>query len=468
MTLMINAITVTQTKTFSKKNLSKKISALLLLALLAACETGTPNNVLPSGTPTPGSTPTPAPGSTPLPTAKVQVQLQIQNGSSQMVSGAVVSVTSPTQPTLKLTTDASGKVTFPDLRQDGEYSFEVTAPGYESASRKANLGQLATQGQKELLLAIVLSPLNTSLRGRVLDNAGRPVAGATVFDARQSVTTDSEGRFQIGYSSASDVRLAISKSGFQPLSRAVSVQAGQHQDLGDLALSPKSGPLRLGLDASHSSLGLAGTAGLSRYAALQTAIGTQGFQVQTVTSGLLDQLDELDVLMILSPSTAFSVEEIGAIQAFVLSGRKLVITGEWAGFTGFDGAAVNQLLSPLNVQFGLDTLRENSSGFLNVASFQSHPVTNGLTQLKLYQTGSVRLGQATTAGDLIARTSSNSFQIADNSGSFGVVCAAPYGAGKVVLVGDTSLWSSEDSDGNGKANLDEADNRKLLQQLLSW
>ena len=40
--------------------------------------------------------------------------------------------------------------------------------------------------------------------------------------------------------------------------------------------------------------------------------------------------------------------------------------------------------------------------------------------------------------------------------------------GKVIAVGDTSMWSNEDSDGNGTANFNEADNRKLLQQILSW
>ncbi len=444
------------------------LSALLLSALLVACTDPVSPDANPSASPNPGSSNSPGPGSTPLPTAKVQVQIQIQNGSSQMIAGAVVSATSPTQPTVKLTTDASGRVNFPELRQGGEYTFEVTAPGYEAASRKANLGQLATQGQKELLLAIVLSPLNTSLRGRVLDSNSRPVVGASVFDSRQTVTTDNEGRFQFGYSAASDVRLAISKAGFQPLSRSISVQSGQHQDLGDLTLATKTGPLRLGLDATHSPLGQAGTAGLGPYAGLQSAITATGFQVETLTGNLLDQLDNLDVLLILSPASSFSVEEIGAIQAFVLSGRKLIVTGEWAGFAGFNGSAVNQLLMPLNVQFGLDTLRENSSGFLTVGGFQAHPVTTGLSQLKLYQSGSVRLGASATTGDLIARTSSNSFQIADNSGSFAVICAAAYGAGKVVLVGDTSLWSNEDSDGNGKANLDEADNRKLLTQILSW
>ena len=442
---------------------------LLLAALLAlsACESVDVPNTPVDPSANPSSTPNPI--QTPIlttPAVLVQVQIQIQTVSGQVISGAEVSLSSPSQPTLRQSTDASGRTTFRDLRNDVEYTLDVNAQGFEAASRRANLAQLATQGQKQLLLAIELNPVSASLKGRVIDSSGAPVVGATVFDTRQSVSTDSLGRFTLGYSSGGDLRLAISKTGFQASSRTISIQPNTHQDLGDISLTRRSGPLQLGIDLSHGSLGQSADATLNSYTSLQNAIVTEGLQVRTLASSLLDQLDQLDVLMILSPSTNFSVEEIGAIQAFVLSGRKLIVSGEWAGFAGFDGQAANLLLTPFNIQFGLDTLRESDSGFLNVRSFSSHPITTGLNQLKLYQSGSVKL--AASQGDLLARTASGSFQIAANTGSFAVLAATAYGSGKVVVLGDSSIWSNQDSDGNGTANFDEADNRKLLQQILNW
>ncbi|MEZ0374256.1 MAG: DUF4350 domain-containing protein [Candidatus Sericytochromatia bacterium] len=442
----------------------KRLSLLLLLTL-AACgpEPIVPNN--PNASPSPSASGTPIVTGTPVPVARVQVQIQIQTTDNQVISGASVVLTSPTQPSVTQTTDASGRTTFTNLRKDAEYAIDVQASGYEGASRRANLGQLATQGQSELLLGIVLNTLKSSLKGRVLDSSGVPLVGATVYDTRQNVTTDAQGRFVLGYATSGDFRLAVSKTGYQPVTRLVTIQADQHQDLGDLTLVRKTGPLLLGIDSSHAPLGQ-GSA-LSRYPGLQSVLSGQGFQLQTLSSGLDDQLDSLDTLLILSPSTSFSAAEIGAIQAFVLSGGKLIITGEWAGYAGFDGAAANQLLAPFNLQFGLDTLRESGSGFLNISSFQSHPVTAGISQLKLYQSSSVRLSQAGN-GDLLARTSPESFQIASNTGAFAVLVASNYAAGKVIVLGDSSLWSNEDSDGNGVANIDEADNRKLLEQVASW
>lgn len=447
------------------------LSLALLLIGLSACvadpeDIHNPNT---PASPSPGSSSSPSTVGTPLPVARVAVQVQIQSAENQLIQGAEISLSSPTQPGVRQSTDASGRTTFQDLRQDAEYSFEVSAPGYQTTTRKANLSQLVTQGQSSILVGIVLNALNTSIQGRVLDNTGQPVVGATVFDSRQSVSTNGEGRFTLGYAASSgELRLAVTKSGYQSLSRSISVESGQKQDLGDLTMTRRTGPLQLGFDNTHSALGQSSGSSLGAYSGLQSTISAQGYQIQTLNSSLSEQLDSLDALMILSPATAFNVEDISAIQAFVLSGRKLIVSGEWAGFGSFDGLAANQLLAPYNLQFGLDTLRENNQGFLSVSNFLAHPVTNGLSSLHVYQSGSVRSGSGDAVAQLLARTGVNSFQIAANTGSFAIVAASSYGSGKVVIVGDTSLWSDQDSDGNGVANLNEADNKRLLQQILDW
>lgn len=442
--------------------LTRPLAALWLASLLAACDTPTTPAQNPS--PSPSASQTPIVTSTPVPVPRIQVQIQIQTADTKkVIPGAEVSLTSPTQETIKLTTDASGWAVFRDVPQTAEYTIDVTAPGYEGASRKANLSQLATLGQKALLLAVELNSVSSNLTGRVLDSNGTALSGATVFDTLQSVTTDSQGRFKLGYSTSSEVKLTVSKTGYQSTSKTVFVELKKDQDLGDISLTRRTEQFQVGIDTSHLPLGQSN--GLSSFAGLQNQISSQGFTVKTLSSGLEDKLDSLDVLLLLCPSTSFSASEIGAIQAFVLSGHKLIVTGEWAGFSGFDGAATNQMLAPFKVQLGVDTLRENNTGTLNIKTFSSHPITTGISQLTLYQSGSVKI---TGTGSLVARTGATSFQIASNQGAFGVVSASTYGSGKVVVVGDTSFWSNEDSDGNGTPNINEADNLKLLQQILSW
>lgn len=447
-----------------------KVFVLGLFALslgLTACETAeTPTGTTSPSPGTPNSSATPTVSGTPVPVTKVQVQIQIQNSETKAVlPGAKVTLTSSSEATQQQVADASGRVTFKDLRQDTQYSLDVQAEGYEGATRTANLSQLATLGQKDLLLAVELKSVRSTLSGRVLDGNGSPLAGATVFDTRQTVATDSAGKFTLGYASFGAVQLTIGKSGYQSVSQTEIVSEGENQNIGDIRLSPKTGQLQLALDISHVPLGQSGA--LASYSSLQSTLAAKGFTVQTVSSGLESKLANTDVLLMLSPSAAFSSSESSALQSFVASGGKLIVTGEWAGFGGFNGNAVNQVLSPLGVQFSGDTLRDNSTGYLSITSFDSHAISSGLKELKLYQSGSVRLGE-TGKGSVVARSSSNTFQILSNTGSFAVVLASTYGSGKVVLVGDTSLWSNEDSDGNGTANFSEADNKKLLEQILDW
>lgn len=441
---------------------------LILLLGLAACE---PVQV-PGSTPGPSESPaapsassTPVVSGTPIPVSRVQVTIQVQNAETKtVIPGAQVTLSSAADTSPPQTADAGGRVVFADLRQDSQYTIDVQAQGYEGASRTADLSKLAALGQKELLLAIELKRVSATLSGRVLDAAGNPVAGATIFDTRQSATSDSSGRFSLGYATTGLIQLSIGKSGYQSASKSVVVDSGQNQDLGEIRLTARSGKLQLGIDATHGPLG---QAALASYSGLQGVIGSQGYSLSTISSGFESSLDNLDVLLLISPSQSFSASEMAAIQAFVLSGRKLIVTGEWAGYGGFDAAAANQMLSPLGLQFGADTLREGGSGFLDVTRFETHPITSGLKELKFYQSGSVRLGEG-GKGTLLARTAPESFQIVSNTGSFGVVLAGTYGSGKVILVGDSSCWSSEDSDGNGTPNLAEADNRKLFEQILAW
>ncbi len=451
----------------------QKTNSLLLLAGLILFSCGPQTGPVVPDQPEPSTTPSnaPTPGDTPPPVARINVSIVIQNNQGQGINGANVTLTSPSQESQKGTSNANGVVAFPALRQDTEYAIQVQATGFEDASRQAKLSQLATQNQSDISLAVILSPISTSLSGRVLDSSGQPVQGATVFDTRQSKLTDVNGRFQLVYSdTANALRLTVSKVGFTGLNRTVSVQSGQQQDLGALSLTASALPMVIGMDVSHQSFGLTGNAALQDYQGLIQTLQNKGHTVRIFDNeqSLTEQLGQLNALITLSPSTNYSVEFGSALQAFVLNGHKLILTGEWAGFGGFSHAIANQIIAPFNLQFGTDTLRENSSGYLNISSFQAHPVTAGISALQIYQSASVRIIDSEKAGEIIARTEPASFRITNNTGSFGIVAATPFGSGKAIIIGDSSLWSDQDSNGNQIKNLDEVGNRLLLEQLLSW
>lgn len=450
---------------------TKRLLALLASLTLLAC--GPQKGPHVPDQPNPSSSPTelPAPGETPPPVARVNVSIVIQGKQGQGIDGASVTLTSSSQAPQTATTNANGIVVFQALRQDTEYAVQVQAKGFENASRQAKLNQLVTQNQSDISLAIVLNSINTSLSGRVVDSQGNPLQGVTVFDTRQSKITDLNGQFQLVYSDpASTLRLSLSKVGYTSLNRTISIQIGQQQELGNLALTATTRPLVIGMDVSHQSFGLTGNAALQNYQGLMQTLQNKGYSVRVFDNeqNLTEQLQQLDALITLSPSSSYSVEFSSALQAFVLNGHKLIMTGEWAGFGGFSNAIANQIMAPFNLQFGADTLRENGSGYLNISALQAHPATTGVSALRIYQSASVRVNDPEKPGEIIARSEPTSFRIVNNTGAFGVVAVAPFGSGKAIIVGDSSLWSDQDSDGNQIANLEEAGNRLLLEQLLTW
>ena len=263
--------------------------------------------------------------------------------------------------------------------------------------------------------------------------------------------------------------LRVKKTGFSSSTREVQVQVGQPLNLGQITLQPETSQRVVGIDLTHRSFGLSGSNALQNYRQVQSTLESEGYRVVQVTTDLLNTLPSLDGLLVLSPQAAFSVEEKAAIQAFVLNGNKLVLTAEWAGFGGFSHANANQMLAPFNLELGTDTLRStDKTGFLSTTNFEEHPMVSGIQQLKFFQASSVRLGQLGQAGALPVRTEDNTFRIVNTIGAFGLIGVAPFGSGNVIVVGDSSLWSDEDSDGNQVSNLDEADNRKLLSQVFSW
>ncbi len=447
---------------------TKFFPALFLTTTLAACvpTPQVPDSPAPSASASVGDG---SPGQETPTVARIDVQVVLVDQQDRPVTDAEVKLISVSQSEQVARTNAEGVVNFSQIPQDVEYNIEVAKTGFISTSRKAEPGKLATQNQRALNLKIVVEKITTAVSGRVVDAQGNPLPGVSVFDTRQTTDTDREGRFVLNYDATANVNVNLNKTGFQPTSRTLQVQSGQVLELGDVTLQPSQDQRVIGIDLTHGSFGLSGTNALQNYQNVQSTLEAEGYRVQLIQNDFLGALPALDGLLVLSPNNAFSVEEKAAVQAFVLNGNKLVLTGEWAGFGGFSHANANQMLTPFNLILGTDTLRSTqTAGFLTTSNISDHPMVSGIQQLRFFQSASVRLDRLEASGELPVRTQDQTFRISNNVGAFGLIGVTPFGQGNVIVVGDSSLWSDEDSDGNQITNINEADNRKLLSQIFSW
>ncbi len=153
---------------------------------------------------------------TPVPGATVDAfavtpwqQIDWSDPSKYLAQAAAVPVAVGTA-----TTDASGRVTFPEL-SSGSWNFAATKSGL---SREVTPMIRLDGGAENTSIRIVLRPAH-ALRGKVLDAEGRAVAGTAVVASRgqnmwtggpgrQRATTDAEGAFKFDTLSAGDWTLS--------------------------------------------------------------------------------------------------------------------------------------------------------------------------------------------------------------------------------------------------------------------
>jgi protocatechuate 3,4-dioxygenase beta subunit len=139
----------------------------------------------------------------PVPGATVQVLRDRSQGDSFDLRGAIFELQSAMNFVAEARAEVDGSFVVRDL-PPARYVLRVSAPGYATTFRT---GVLVTPDENSTNVRVVLDP-GSGFEGRVLDEAGRPLAGARViavaipgktlnrFD-RIDVTTGSDGRYRI-------------------------------------------------------------------------------------------------------------------------------------------------------------------------------------------------------------------------------------------------------------------------------
>jgi hypothetical protein len=251
-----------------------------------------------------------------------------------------------------------------------------------------------------------------------------------------------------------------------------------------IAATADSNPLRINdikpakilFDTGKNPLGLTDKNAIRPLASLTRILEKYNFK--TAFSPISGQnLNDFDVIALISPSLEYSPEEIQTLAAFVKSGKKLVITGEWGGYSGFSPDSINEFLKQVNLRINQDLVKESENTHyqsnpqqLLVSSFQQSELTANISKLVLFSTASIEILDENTNKNearIVALSSNNSFKIKADEKQAGLVAISHLEQGTVILVGDTSLFTDQQVNANGKVNLEEENNEQFALNIFS-
>jgi hypothetical protein len=436
---------------------NRALIAAPLLVLMAAC-TGCP---APGVQPTPLPTPTGAPSWTPpalVPTSGLYSNSGIEVSGGNLfvevkadgapLKGATIKLYGPTLAVVQ--TDEKGQATLGPLATGTGYRMVVEAAGYATSQ----VGNIEIKKNEVSSERPNLSR-EASLGGRVLAD-GKAVAGAVVSDGLNSTLTDASGSYTLKGVSPGQVTITASKSRFQTVSRSLDV-AGAGATGIDLALAAAEPVVYF--DATVSS-----GVPTSKLQTLQGYLQEQGWKLSSTPPA------REGVWILVSPAQPLSQDAIGSIANFVAQGGKLVIFGEWGGYSGFHNPGANALAHQVGLHFNPDLVRlpgaSPNSEWLSIRNFQpGHPALADVSTIQLYSACSLFAVNPMTA---LAQTGQDAYRVQQNGekGVKDVVIGGPYKAGKAIALADASAWLDEAT--SGAANAKQADNLKLIARLLDW
>ena len=245
--------------------------------------------------------------------------------------------------------------------------------------------------------------------------------------------------------------------------------------------NPNAVPLKVLVDTSKIPFGNTEGDNVSIFSNLTSLLEKNAFRVNTDDFSKYT-LSDVDILVLPCPYANYIDLEITRIVNFVKSGKKLIILGEWGGYTGFNYQNINNLLKNFNLRINPDLVRETSSTYykLNpdnivVSNYSSHFITKDLKKTVFYASASVEVFDAgintfdknTTKG-LIFSTESGYKIKTYTTGASSVLAVSTLDTGKIVVVGDSSIFSNADSDNNDIINLNEENNSKLALNIFRW
>ncbi len=348
-------------------------------------------------------------------------------------------------------TNARGEVTFAPLAEGDAYRVVVEADTLASAV----LDNL-TISRKTPLRRVLTMVAEQRVTGRVTDGQSG-IPNALISDGLNTATSDDSGAFFLKGVSQGTATLFASAANKTPIVVTTDQINGQ-SGVRDLVLS--SGNRDVYLDPAS----LSGTP-RPQFTRMQAFLRDEGYRINQTppTRG--------GVWFLLTPEVMPSTAQM---LAFVRSGGRVIICGEWGGYSSLRIRELNGLAHGFGLHFNTDLVRYlDSTGsqkaeWLSVRNLRpGSPITQGVEALNLYQSGSL-FGISPIQSLALSPTRTLRIQSARTPAVHHVMMGGAFGAGRVVALADASMWSDDDTDGNGTINFLEASNRRLLKNLLNW
>lgn len=400
--------------------------------------------------------------------------------NDQIISNAQAKITLPDGTVLTKQTDNKGTAVFDNLQEGNNYNVEVSANNYINNS--ASTANISIKSGTPSSLTIKMYKSIGTFTGRVTSDSGSPINAAVVQVGNDSALSDANGNFKVNVSSLTQQAVVIAKSGYNTLNFG-SVEFKENdkdKNSGTVKLAKKSDQISVLFDTSKNPFGNDGTdlvSSLSQY------LSELNYKVSSENALTKSDLNNIDILVIASPSTGYSDSEAEKITNFVKQGKKLVVLGEWGGYSNFNADNINKVIIPSNLKINPDVIKETASAnILNSNDEQilstniiPHFITDKVSKLSFYSSASVEIVSGglksidANTTKLLAFDSVSGFRIqVYNKGQFAFMGCSVLGAGKVFVSGDSSIFTNDDSNSNNINNIDEHNNKLLIKNIFSW
>ncbi|MEK7433041.1 MAG: carboxypeptidase-like regulatory domain-containing protein [Cyanobacteriota bacterium] len=380
-------------------------------------------------------------------------------------------------------TDEEGNAKFSIANDINTYSIEVSADGYlNTLLTSENLKQNIIS-EKPLIITVNLFKVAGVVSGRVLSSTGEGIDSALINLNNMSTTSDSDGNFKINvYEISPSMFLSISKTGFKPKDFAnFDISNNLKVNAGDLKLE-KLKEKNFFIETGKLPFGNNTTDNANLLGNFSKIVQDNNFTVFSGNFLTLDNNNDIDTLFIPSPYLDYLDEDIKKIVSYVKSGKKLIVSGEWGGYTGFSNNSINKILAYANLNINTDIVKEKNKSYMLSSNpdyiipnkFIDHFINKNITSVAFYGSSSVNVKSGgitpidTNITKEIMTTSNDSFRIQSfNKGPVSVVAVSNIGNGKVIVLGDTSILTDSFSSGT-KSNILSLDNKKFVNNIINW
>jgi hypothetical protein len=300
------------------------------------------------------------------------------------------------------------------------------------------------------------------------------VARACVSDGRYSTLTDVAGQFRLAVSEGEST-LKVAATGFA--TRTIGpVKVTAADTVGDLRLERLDRPVTILVANGSKPFGDA-VGDQPPLAGLYRLLEAAGFLTLRQASDDLPDLSLVDIVFVPVPSVSLPAVQRQRLTEWVRQGGKLIVLGEWGGYGGFSVQAANEILQPFNLAFGTDGLRQlgtADAGRLTVSPGSDPGLWEGVHHLRLQQAASVHVVEGNEVPldaqhtRPTGRIGPDGMRVAAVWGQFSPIGLSLMGAGRVIAVGDASLWASDAGEAGGTMNLLNDDNRSFALNVFRW